>query len=119
MLANLWRLPPRPEPAAASGESGAAPAATALIVGGLLWLSGGAAITRAAEPAMLPDSVTQTIRVEDTFALATAKIHWQAVRGQVLPLLAEPAVLTHVTYPGRSARDTRNNWSRGPMARST
>ena len=101
VLANLWRLPPRPEPAAASGESGAAPAATALIVGGLLWLSGGAAITRAAEPAMLPDSVTQTIRVEDTFALATAKIHWQAVRGQVLPLLAEPAVLTHVTYPAR------------------
>ena len=51
---------------------------------------------------MLPDSVTQTIRVEDTFALATAKIRWQAVQGPGPALLAEPAVLTHVTYPARS-----------------
>ena len=55
-----------------------------------------------AEPAALPDSVTQTIRVEDKFALATAKIRWQAVKGQTLPLLSEPAVLTHVSYPARS-----------------
>ena len=31
--------------------------------------------------------------------LATAKIHWQAERGEALPLLFEPAVLTHVNYP--------------------
>jgi hypothetical protein len=31
----------------------------------------------------MPESVTQQIRVEDTFALATAKIHWQADKGQV------------------------------------
>ena len=47
----------------------------------------------------MPESVTQQIRVEDNFALATAKIHWQADKGQTLPLLFEPAVLTHVNYP--------------------
>jgi hypothetical protein len=47
----------------------------------------------------LPESVTQQIRVEDKFALAAAKIHWQAERGQALPLLFEPAVLTKVNYP--------------------
>ncbi len=47
----------------------------------------------------LAESVTQTVRVEDKFALATAKIHWQAVKGQMLPLLFEPAVLTHISFP--------------------
>ena len=37
--------------------------------------------------------------MEDGFATATAKIHWQAERGETLPLLFEPAVLTHVNYP--------------------
>ena len=32
-------------------------------------------------------------------AIATAKIHWQAKRSETLPLLFEPAVLTHVNYP--------------------
>ncbi len=91
VLAQLWRLP-------RGTELAAAPAATALIIGSLLLLSGGVM----AEPAALPDSVTQTIRVEDKFALATAKIRWQAVKGQTLPLLSEPAVLTHVSYPARS-----------------
>ena len=31
--------------------------------------------------------------------MATAKIHWLAEKGQVLPLLFEPAVLTRVNYP--------------------
>jgi hypothetical protein len=91
VLTQLWRLPRSTGPALA-------PATTALMVGGLLWLSCGAM----AEPAALPDSVTQNIRVEDKFALATAKIRWQAVKGQTLPLLAEPAVLTHVTYPAHA-----------------
>jgi hypothetical protein len=102
VLTQLWRLPRGMEPTPAPGSSGAASATTALIVGGLLWLGCGTAVTRAAEPAALPDSVTQTIRVEDKFALATAKIRWQAVKGQTLWLLSEPAVLTHVSYPARS-----------------
>ena len=31
--------------------------------------------------------------------MATAKIHWQAEKGQVLPLLYNPAVLTHINFP--------------------
>jgi hypothetical protein len=101
VLTRLWRSPPSPELTPAPGASGATPATLALLVGGLFWLSS-AAITRAAPPAALPDSVTQTIRVEDKFALGAAKIRWQADKGQVLPLLSEPAVLTHITYPARS-----------------
>jgi hypothetical protein len=41
----------------------------------------------------------QQIRIEDKFALATAKIRWQAEKGQVLPLLFEPAVMTKINYP--------------------
>ena len=47
----------------------------------------------------LPESVLQQLRVADGFATGTAKIHWQAERGETLPLLFEPAVLTHVNYP--------------------
>jgi len=47
----------------------------------------------------LADSVTQDIRVEDKFALATAKLRWQAEKGDMLPLLFEPTVLTRVDYP--------------------
>jgi hypothetical protein len=91
ILAQLRRWP-------RATELPAAPAATALIIGSLLLLGSGVM----AEPAALPDSVMQTIRVEDKFALASAKIRWQAVKGQTLPLLSEPAVLTHVSYPARS-----------------
>ena len=59
---------------------------------------GNPADDKSAAPA-LPQSVTQQIRIEDTFAMATAKIHWLAEKGQVLPLLFEPAVLTRVNYP--------------------
>ena len=44
-------------------------------------------------------SVTNEIRVNDKFVIATAHFRWQAQKGQVLPLLFEPAVLTGVKYP--------------------
>jgi len=47
----------------------------------------------------MPESVIQEVRVADGFATATVRIHWQAEKGEVLPLLYEPAVLTHVNYP--------------------
>src|SRR5262249_27056144 len=46
-----------------------------------------------------PDSVIQQVRIENGTATATAKIHWQAEKGEALPLLFEPAVLTKVNYP--------------------
>ena len=44
--------------------------------------------------APVAESVTHELRVEEGFALGTAKIHWDAKKSEVLPLLFEPAVLT-------------------------
>jgi len=102
-LRQLWRLPRQSAPAA---EGGATPAAATLLVGGLLWLSLGCA-TYAKEPLGAPalaESVTQDIRIEEKFALATAKIRWQAEKGQALPLLLEPAVLTHISYESNALK---------------
>jgi len=108
-LRQLSRLPRKPAAAAVASDSGAAPATLALLAAGIYWMSGGMvqgadAKSSGVPAAAIPDSVTQTIRVEDKLALATAKIRWQAVKGQALPLLAEPAVMTHVTYPTRSLK---------------
>jgi len=48
------------------------------------------------------ESVTQELRIEDKFALGTANIRWQAEKGDVLPLLFEPTVLTRLNYPTNS-----------------
>ncbi len=110
-LRRLWQLPRRPlsaKPPATQG--GAAPAVTALLLGGLLWLSWCGTTCAAAPsdgsksvlPAKVPplaESVTQDVRIEDKFALATAKIRWQAEKGEMLPLLFEPTVLTRIDYP--------------------
>ena len=105
---QLWRLPAR-APSTATPQAGgsAASAATALLVGTLICL--GAADSRAGSPdpkcAPLPglaESVIQDLRIEDRFALATAKLRWQAERGQLLPLLFEPAVLTRLSYPSNA-----------------
>lgn len=91
-LKQLWRLP------AKSKSDLPPPTVVALLAG--LCLFGGAMNGRSADSSVaLPESVTQQIRIEDTFVMATAKIHWQAEKGQVLPLLFEPAVLTRVNYP--------------------
>jgi hypothetical protein len=99
-LRRVWQLPRRPRPAPPA-EPGVAPAAAALIV--LLSIQILHAGSPAGSPAYtvppLAQAVMQEIRVEGKFAFATAKIQWQAARGQVLPLLFEPAVLTSVVYP--------------------
>ena len=48
----------------------------------------------------MAELVSQEIQVEETFANAVETIRWQARKGEVLPLLFSPAVLTHVDYPG-------------------
>jgi hypothetical protein len=103
-LNQVLHLHRRPEAAPVSPAGGAASASASVIVAAILWLGGGRA--NAANPPLpvlprIPDSVTQTVRVDDNVARGSAKIHWQAVRGQSLPLLAGNAVLTHITYSTR------------------
>jgi hypothetical protein len=54
--------------------------------------------------AAVAESVIQEIRVEEKFALATARIRWQAKKDQLLPLLFEPAVLTGINYPSNALK---------------
>ena len=91
---SLLRLPPDPGAKTPPAQPEIPPVAAALLAG--LLLLGGAFNSSAAT---LPQSVVQQMRVENGFATATAKIHWRAERGETLPLLFEPAVLTHVDYP--------------------
>ena len=101
MFVLAWRLPPlklaspiqKPAPGAAS-------AAVAFLLGGSLLVAEPRSYAGTASPTpAMADLVSQQIRAEDNFALATVTIHWQAEKGQVLPLLCEPAVLTHIQYP--------------------
>jgi hypothetical protein len=116
-LRRLCQLPRQPLPAAPPvTQSGAAPVVTALLMGGLLWSapfarSADMSVRTAGErladkdiraPAMetpVAESIVQDIRIEDKFALATAQIRWQAEKGEVLPLLFEPAVLVRLDCP--------------------
>ncbi|MCX6891691.1 MAG: hypothetical protein NTX51_09240, partial [Verrucomicrobia bacterium] len=102
-LRRLGQLPCEP-------LSGQPPTVTALLVGALAWLSwcgtgcvtassAGSKTVLAAKAPAVADSVIQEIRVEDKFALATAKVRWQAEKGDMLPLLFEPTVLTRLDYP--------------------
>jgi len=43
--------------------------------------------------------VIQDVRVNERFVNASAKIRWEAEKGQSLPLLRETAVLTGISYP--------------------
>jgi hypothetical protein len=105
-LRRLFAVPKRPDASSTlppgGGVSGAA---TAAVLAGLLWIgsAGGAAAATAPgalpREARLPESVVQEIRVDENSATAVATIRWTAEKGQVLPLLFEPAVLTRVQYP--------------------
>jgi hypothetical protein len=91
-LKQFWRVPAKPR---GDFSSAAVPPAAALLAG--LCLLGGVMNLHATTA--LPESVTQQINISNDTATATAAIHWQAEKGDVLPLLFQPAVLTGVTYP--------------------
>jgi len=98
-LRRLWQSPRLPNPA--TPPAGGAAAATAAVLLAFFVHIASAQDTPASQPKEPPvaETVSQQIRVEEKFAFATAKVHWQAVKGQRLPLLFEPAVLTKITYP--------------------
>jgi hypothetical protein len=113
-LRRFWQMPRRlhpPAPPAPGG--GTAAAAAALLLIGFIGLPNSASAQAPAVPestsslpkaAPVAESVAQQIRVEEKFALATAKVRWQAIKGQQLPLLFEPAVLTQASYAGASLK---------------
>ena len=103
-LRRWWRAPAK-RPDASDGAT----AAMILLVLG----SGLAATELKAQPAQTPvsslqretamaESITHEIRVEEDFVFGTAKIRWQAAKGQRLPILHAPGVLTKITYPTES-----------------
>jgi hypothetical protein len=106
-MRRLWQAPPKPK--TTPPPDTAAPA-VALIIGALLLFVGNSSAatneggTRSSSSlqrnfAPIAESLTQHIRVEDKFAFATAKLRWTALKGQTLPILTEPAVLTRISYP--------------------
>jgi hypothetical protein len=107
LLKQLWRVPAKLKNDFLPPPTIVPPVVTALFI--LLSL-GGALDVRAANA--LPESVIQQIRVEAGFASVTAKIHWQAEKGDGLPLLFAPAVLTHVNYPKSLKLETSPTGSR-------
>jgi len=112
---QLWRVPEKPKVDSPPVQADVPPVVATLLIG--LLLLGGAVSGQAmgtlpeggpSRPTSRdgarrsetrPESVVQQLRVADGFVTATAKIHWQAERGETLPLLFEPAVLTRVNYP--------------------
>jgi hypothetical protein len=100
VIPMLRRWAALPEKSSAP-EGTSARAATALLAAGMIWSGNGCASTQSGAPATgsSVESVTQDIRVEAGFALATARIRWSAQPGDVLPALMAPAVLTSIKYP--------------------
>jgi hypothetical protein len=101
---RLWQAPLLAKPAPSPG--GGAAAATAAILFALM-VHGASAEETVAIPAKetpIAETVIQQIRVEEKFAFATVKIHWQALKDQRLPILFDPAVLTKITYPAEALK---------------
>ncbi len=100
-LRRVWNAPVRPRQ---TPPPDAAAPAVALLIGAMLLLFTGtadAAVSKAAQRNYAPiaESVTQQVRVDDKFAFATTKVHWTALKGQSLPVLFGPAVLTRISFP--------------------
>lgn len=110
---RLWLSPAKPVEA----ESGSTPAVAAMLIGAALWLASGATGVAAS---VSPESVKQHIRIEENFAIATAKIRWQAEKGQVLPILSGAAVLTRINYPQNALTLVQANpaGGQGPQLRA-
>ncbi|HXJ71820.1 MAG TPA: hypothetical protein VNM37_03165, partial [Candidatus Dormibacteraeota bacterium] len=112
-LRRITQLPPKPASPPATDPSAAVAGLilAALLGSGLGQAQAAAPSTSASNKASsepsaalrrerpIAESVTQSIRIEEKFALATARLRWPAVKGKALPILSEPAVLTRIVYP--------------------
>ncbi len=109
LLRRWWQVPRKLE---ASSAAGGLAATTVLMLFGAWCAIPGTALaqsssqetTIATKYTNLADSVIQQVRVQEDFVFGTAKIRWQAVKGQTLPLLHAPGVLTKIEFPSEAAR---------------
>ncbi len=95
---RLMKMPEQPIPPAPPNAGGTA-ATAALLIGALMISPFSLTAQEPPKAAPVAETVSQQIRVEEKFAFATAKIRWAAERGQRLPLLYAPAVLTKAVFP--------------------
>ena len=110
LLLHSWRTPPHKNGLTLpDANPGAATVGVALLAVAALSLGNQnaraalASRSEAKRPATA-DLVEQEIKIDDRFAFGVVKIHWNAEKGQSLPLLFEPAVLTLARYPTDSLR---------------
>jgi hypothetical protein len=105
VITRLFRVAPSSRSTAPGHTAGgAASAAAASLFLGLVWLGSANTASAANEKRNgdqfgLADSVIQELRVQENFVSGTARIRWTAERGQLLPVLFEPATLVRVRYP--------------------
>ncbi len=83
-----------------------APAAAAMLIGGLMFLNMGActadAAGKVAPPAnsfFIPNAVIQIATVKEDQVFVKAKLHWNANKDQALNFLNHPAVMTDIKLP--------------------
>ena len=103
-IRRLLRSPNEPTPPPAPPAS--APTIAALLIAGLSVFAHAQELPKDAPVA---ETVSQQVRVDDKFAFVTAKVHWVAVKGQRMPVLFDPAVLTKATYPEATLKLVQTN----------
>jgi hypothetical protein len=117
-MMRLWQLPMKPKETIPPDAT--APVVVSLVLGLLILGQGNSlAATKPATRDIAPiaESVRQQMRVEDKFAFASAKIRWSAIKGQRLPILSEPAVLTRISFPTNGLKLIESRLGLGLMRR--
>ncbi len=104
MLVRVCRVQPRVPSDTATTEAGISPAVTGLLAGGLVWMAMTGTLQAADatnEIRYVPRAaaVSNDVVVAEDYASGRATLRWQAVKGQMLPLIFEPAVMTAIDYP--------------------
>lgn len=108
-LARLQHLPPPP------AVPPTPPAATVVpVLLFLLLLCPTPRAQAAPQDPPVAESVIQSVRVEDGFISATARIRWNALRNQSLPILSDPAVLTRARFDTNALRLVQSTQPNSP-----
>jgi hypothetical protein len=116
-LRRWWRAPRAPTPPSDATPAAAAASLLVALAIGTLDAQGQPAANPPPSPPSAPvlaDAIDQQVRVEGDFVFATANIRWQGAKGQLLPILHPPGVLTRITYPTDALRLVQGGATTGP-----